>query len=190
MLSEGLASLAVAAPRTISLYLFPLCLRYSCPHRLSFSLWCSCFVVQIILGTLGPACSSYSGLLPLVGGLVSVISCMLSGENVSDFFLLFVTNTVLSSLNLFMWSLGSSACLSQNYWFSSSAMVVQGSSLASNPVLSSIAWVLVAYLALFCDLIAFSKSIYPPFLFYLVDQSPSLSLVLKFCLFSTTCYLW
>src|SRR6266702_6777719 len=132
MLSEGLASLAVAAPRTISLYLFPLCLRYSCPHRLSFSLWRSRFAVQIILGTLGPACSSYSGLLPLVGGLVSVISCMLSGENVSDFF---ITNTVLSSLNLFRWSLGSSVCLLQNYWFSSSATVVQGSSLASKSVL-------------------------------------------------------
>ncbi len=162
-LSEGLASPAVAAPRTISLCLFPLRLRYSCPHCLSFSLWCSRFAVQIILGTLGPACGSYSGLLPLVGGLVSVISCMLSGENVSDFFLFFIMNTVPSSSNLFMWSLGSSACSSQNYWFSSSATVVQESSLASNSVLSSIAWVSVAYLALFCDPIAFSKSIYPPF---------------------------
>src|SRR6266702_440818 len=120
------------------------------------TLWHSHFVVQIILGTLGPTCGSYSGLLPLVGGLVSVISCMLSGENISDFFIM---NTVPSSSNLFRWSLGLSACLSQNYWFSSSATVVQGLSLASKSVLSLIALVLVAYSALFCDPIAFSKSI-------------------------------
>jgi len=140
------------------------------------TLWHSHFVVQIILGTLGPTCGSYSGLLPLVGGLVSVISYMLSGENVSDFFLLFIMNTVPSLSNLFMWSLGSSVCSSQNYWFSSLATIVQGSSLASNPVLSLIAWVLVAYLALLCDLIAFSKSIYPPFFFLIL-----LTKELRFC---------
>src|SRR6266702_8437264 len=100
------------------------------------TLWHSHFVVQIILGTLGPTCGSYSGLLPLVGGLVSVISCMLSGKNVSDFF---VMNPVPSSSNLFRWSLGSLACLLQNYWFSSSVTFVQGSSLASYSVLSLMA---------------------------------------------------
>jgi hypothetical protein len=92
------------------------------------------FVGQNILGPLGVACGENSGLLSLVGELVSVISCTVASENVSEY-LSPLTNIAPQSSNSFRWFLGSSAGLSQNYWFSSSATVVQEQSLASISVL-------------------------------------------------------
>ena len=43
------------------------------------------FVGQNILDPLGVACGQNSGLLGLVGGLVSVISCTVASENVSEY---------------------------------------------------------------------------------------------------------
>ena len=71
-------------------------------------------VAQNILDPLGVACGQNSGLLTLVGELVSVNSCTAASENVSEY-LSPLTNTAPQSLTSLTWSFGSSVGSSQSY---------------------------------------------------------------------------
>ena len=123
----------------------------------------------------------------------------MAGENGSKYLSPF-PNTAPRSSNSLRWSLGLSARLPQNFWLSSSAMVVRGSSLNSVSLISSILWVWLRYRLSVtyssvgdsrrCSVIKFLKSIYSSCFCSLVNKRSAFTRSTILCKDSKGCALY